>query len=171
MKIAYTWNGVAIPPEEEVLIHVEKDGDNFIFEVNAPFYDDPKPKGEASSLDGLWNYEVVEFFISGAVNPHGHTPYLEVELSPHGHYLVIELLGERHRFGIKTSLDFVVKRSKKRWHGIVTIPLSWLAPPPHRWNAYAIHGVGARRRYLAMNPTFSEQPDFHRLECFSALEL
>jgi hypothetical protein len=41
---------------------------------------------------------------------------------------------------------------------------------PWRFNAYAIHGVGAARRYLAHFPVPGPRPDFHRLECFGALE-
>ncbi len=46
------------------------------------------------------------------------------------------------------------------------MPRSWLPPGPHRVNAYAIHGVGAARRYLAWAPSEGEGPDFHRLEAF-----
>jgi hypothetical protein len=41
-----------------------------------------------------------------------------------------------------------------------------LPPPPHRINAYAIHGQGTARRYLALHPVLGDEPDFHRLECF-----
>jgi len=36
-------------------------------------------------------------------------------------------------------------------------------------NAYAIHGQGSERRYLAAHAVRGAAPDFHRLECFAAL--
>ena len=38
-------------------------------------------------------------------------------------------------------------------------------------NAFAIHGVGPQRRYLACTPVPGPQPDFHRLEVFPAVDL
>ena len=37
-------------------------------------------------------------------------------------------------------------------------------------NAYAIHGEGSARRYLAWTPVPGPAPDFHRLEYFAPLE-
>jgi hypothetical protein len=50
----------------------------------------------------------------------------------------------------------------------LTIARTWdgTLPPPHRLNAFAMHGLGLRRRYLAMEPVPGEAPDFHRLEHF-----
>ena len=72
--------------------------------VDAPFYNDPKPTdanlshtGNSSgdskgSFMGLWDYEVVEaFFLSSETKQ-----YLEVELGPHGHHLVLFLNGKKN---------------------------------------------------------------------------
>ena len=71
--------------------------------VDAPFYNDPRPTDtnlshKSSSGDskgsfmGLWDYEVVEaFFLSSETKQ-----YLEVELGPHGHHLVLFLNGKKN---------------------------------------------------------------------------
>lgn len=43
------------------------------------------------SLDGLWDYEVVEVFFLGRAER-----YFELEMSPHGHYLALKLQGARN---------------------------------------------------------------------------
>ena len=71
--------------------------------VDAPFYNDPRPtdanlshknsSGDSKgSFMGLWDYEVVEaFFLSSETKQ-----YLEVELGPHGHHLVLFLNGKKN---------------------------------------------------------------------------
>ena len=77
--------------------------------VDAPFYDDPMPcrmknnkRGNTLSHNGafmgLWDYEVVEaFFLCNETQQ-----YLEVEVGPHGHHLVLLLDGRKNI--IKESL-------------------------------------------------------------------
>ena len=68
------------------------------FKVDAPFYNDPAPPDtnvDKSSGDmkkdkafmGLWDYEVVEGFFLCSKSQH----YLEIEVGPHGHHLVLFL--------------------------------------------------------------------------------
>ena len=74
-----------------------------IFEVDAPFYNDPappKPSDKKSDIDskkdkalmGLWDYEVVEAFFLCSKSEQ----YLEVEVGPHGHHLVLFLNGRKN---------------------------------------------------------------------------
>jgi hypothetical protein len=46
-----------------------------------------------------------------------------------------------------------------------------LPPGLGRVNAYAIHGQGANRRYLAAYSVGGTAPDFHRLDRFVPLTL
>ena len=71
--------------------------------VDAPFYNDPAPPERSvqdssgdpqkdKALMGLWDYEVVEaFFLSSKTQQ-----YLEVEVGPHGHHLVLFLNGRKN---------------------------------------------------------------------------
>jgi hypothetical protein len=111
----------------------------------------------------LWNHEVVELFVLGVGEP---APYLEVEVGPHGHHIVLELRGARQVARSHLPLDLRVDRSAGRWTAVARIPRSYLPPGANRANAYAIHGVGAERRYLAWSPVPGPVPDFHRIEHF-----
>jgi hypothetical protein len=95
--------------------------------------------------------------------------YLELELSPHGHYLVLELHGRRRIVHQGRLLDYRAQIAGGRWHGEARVPIGWLPLGCRRLNAYALHGHGAARRYLAWRPGGGERPDFHRLDAFGEL--
>jgi len=139
--------------------------DRLLVEVDSPFYDDPPPHGPARSLDGLWEFEVVELFLLGESRH-----YLELELSPHGHYLALQLQGCRVRVSEDLPLEVHCEVRGQRWTGSATIPGRLLPEGLHSCNAYAIHGIETRRRYLAAYPVRGSQPDFHRLDRFRALD-
>jgi len=133
--------------------------------VEAPFHDDPAPASDPGPTDRLWEYEVVELFLLGA-----DERYLEIELGPHGHHLGLQLVGRRRVVEQGFPIEFRVERSAARWHGLARLDLAHRPPGLGSANAYAIHGTGAARRYLAAHPVPGPQPDFHRLECFPPLD-
>jgi len=114
--------------------------------------------------------------------------YLEIELGPHGHHLVLQLDGVRNVIETVTELDYDSAVTGARWRGRAVLPSSQLpdwrsggrrsrgsesgmsGTGASRVNAYAIHGRGTGRRYLAAYPVPGPVPDFHRLECFGPLE-
>ena len=106
-------------------------------------------------------HEVVECFIAGPEDR-----YLEVELGPHGHHLVLRLNGIRQIEERELPLEYEVVRAGDRWSGRALIPFHWLPERPWRVNAYSIHGQGASRRYLAAMPGHGDTPDFHQLDSF-----
>lgn len=126
--------------------------------IDAPFHNDPPPASE-----DLWRYEVVEVMLLGEDDR-----YLEVELSPHGQSLVLFLEGERNIVDRRARIDYQAQIRKGRWHGVATVPLSWLPAGTTRLNAFAIHGT-RQRRYLAWKPTGGPKADFHRLALFGSL--
>jgi hypothetical protein len=93
--------------------------------------------------------------------------YLELEFGPHGHYLVLRLHGCRNVVDQGLPLNYASRRNGDVWAGSADVPLSWLPPGPLRINAFAIHGVGPERRYLAWKPSGGLRPDFHVLEVFA----
>lgn len=172
LVIAHTWDGEPVGPDEQVTLHLRTgDGSEAIrLEIDAPFHGDPPPPGAARSLDGLWNYEVVELFIAAAA-PGEDVAYTEIEVSPHGHYLVLRLAGARRVVEKGLALEVETRIEGRRWYAGATIPAALLPTPPWTANAYALHGAGAGRRYLAMIPVPGSSPDFHRPELFRRLEL
>jgi hypothetical protein len=134
--------------------------------IDAPWHDDPPPDGPAGSKAALWQYEVVELFLVGPAQT-----YLELEFGPHGHSLVLQLEGVRQPKAVGLPLEYAVERHGDRWRGAARAPLEYLPPGPYTANAFAIHGLGAARRYLACTPVPGPQPDFHRLEAFPPVDL
>jgi hypothetical protein len=158
--IASTWDGQDAEACEIVILELSAKAGCLSLAVEAPFHGDPPPAPSPGSLDGLWDFEVVELFIAGPGER-----YLEVELGPYGHYLALRLDGVRRRAGGPLELEYRARVEGGRWRGEALIPQKLIPEGPHRVNAYAMYG-GLSRRYLAYAPAPGDKPDFHRLEHF-----
>lgn len=158
-----TWDDRPAGVRIEVVLRRESTG--LVVDVDAPFFDDPPPGLPPGPTPELWNHEVVEAFFLGR-----DERYLEVELSPHGHHLVLELHGVRKVVRQGMPLAFRSTIDGRRWRGQTQVPLAWLPPAWDRVNAFAIHGRGADRRYLAWRPPGGKTPDFHRLDAFGPID-
>ena len=134
-------------------------------EIDAPFHGDPPPAAPAGRCAKLWEHEVVELFLLGS-----RDRYLELEFGPHGHYLLLRLAGVRRLQADWMTTPYATTIEGRRWSGHARVPLAWLPPDWSRFNAYAIDGDGARRRYWARFPVPGARPDFHRLDCFGTFE-
>ncbi len=161
LHICQTWDGRMIPAEAAAWLEVSAHQNDLVIRVDAPFHDDPPPPGAPGSTDALWLYEVVELFLLGNASH-----YLEIELGPHGHYLVLQLEGVRHITRSHLPLMYTTERYGNRWRGHARLPLPYLPEGVDRANAYAICGTGAQRQYLAAYPVPGDKPDFHRLVAF-----
>ena len=166
LKIVQNWEGQALSEADEVRVSLVPQDEALVIEVDAPFYADPAPKGPPGSTWALWEHEVVEVFLMGQ----GES-YTVVELGPHGHHLVLRLLGRRNIVERELPIEFEAHVEGDRWKGRARVPNSCLPDPILRLNAYAIHGTGAGRVYAAWAPVPGPVPDFHRLECFPEVGL
>lgn len=166
-----TWDGRPADPSEIVDVHLDRLADGSLrILVDAPFHDDPPPPGEPGPTPALWNYEVVELFVAESSDDPDTVRYLEVELSPHGHHLVLRFEGVRRAVeeGLPLKFRARIDRAAGRWTGEAEIPSIWLPPRPRRVNAFAIHGVGERRRYLIWSALpVGDAPDFHQPHLFT----
>lgn len=166
LLVRSSWQGEPVGEAETATVALTATRGGLLIQVDAPFHDDPPPPHPAGPTSGLWNHEVVEVFIAGP-----QQRYTEVELGPHGHHLVLRLEGIRNAAESELPLDYVVKREGGCWRGRARLPWTYLPKPPHTANAYAIHGQGDLRRYLAAHPVPGDEPDFHRLACFVPVDL
>lgn len=166
LPIHLTWDGRPADPGEQALVRLHDAGPALRLEVEAPLHGDPPPAGPPGPTWALWEHEVVELFVLGA-----DERYLELELGPHGHHLVLQLHGLRQVVARQLPLDVVIRHTATHWQATARIPRDLLPPGPHCANAYAIHGVGDARRYLASTPVPGPKPDFHRLSCFPVVSL
>ncbi|MDD5308212.1 MAG: hypothetical protein PHU25_12895 [Deltaproteobacteria bacterium] len=170
LAIATTWDGEHAARNETASIALGFDDGDLVVEVDAAFHGDPPPSGAPGPTPGLWELEVVELFVLGA-SLDGEPRYTEIELSPHGHHLVLRLHGVRRPIATVLPLRFDARIAGPRWAGIARLDRSLLPPPPYRVNAYAVHGEGDSRRHLAHAPVLGERPDFHRLGSFVPIEI
>ena len=166
LLVAQTWDGQPAPRGDWVNVELTLGAQTLLIDIDAPFHGDEAPAGPVGSTPGLWNHEVVELFLLG-----DDERYLEVELGPHGHYLVLELSGRRRVVREHDVLDYRVRHDGMRFRGRAQIPLDWLPSGIARLNAYSIHGPSSARQHLAWRGAPGVRPDFHRLETFGALGL
>lgn len=164
--ISHTWDGKALAVEEHarVLTHWLTNGDLAI-EIDAPFADDPQPVSQTSACWGLWNYEVVELFVVGEGDP---VPYTEIEVSPWGHHLVLQLLGVRNIVAQELPLKInLIERNQKRWRAQAVIKAELLPKGSLKVNAYRVSGVEPERHYHVMTPMIGPVADFHHIDQFT----
>ncbi|XP_048365246.1 UPF0462 protein C4orf33-like isoform X2 [Sphaerodactylus townsendi] len=173
-KIEHTWNGFPVSLDP-VTIRLAPADAGLLMNITAPFYNDPPapPSDPGKPFSGLWDYEVVEaFFLNGQTEQ-----YLEVELCPHGQYLILLLCGRRKVLKQELPLKFEVSRTSTHWNGRAHVPWSYFPPATDQFNAFAIHGSGEARTYEALYPVpqheiqKDQQPDFHCLEYFKCFNL
>jgi hypothetical protein len=188
-KIASLWDGTKLPESEQVSVMVniemlESKEACLMIDVEAPFFNDVKPASDADmNLDGLWNFEVVEVFIKGR-----HDKYIEIEMGPHGHFLILACDGYRQCFTRRINpISYVAKISSdsSRWTAKMVCSIALLPPPTeiagaeYSFNAYSIHNKPGVRNPQDHNDRVHaavfvplkaegeyEIPDFHKLELF-----
>lgn len=164
LAIARTWDGAPAPAGEHAFVEVTRTTEGLAIAVDAPWHGDPPPSAPPGPTPALWEHEVVELFVAGV-----DQRYLELEIGPHGHHLVLWLEGVRRPIRERLPLSLEVRRDGPRWRARAeTGPQVPLPDPPWRLNAYSIHGAGAARRHLAFAPVPGAAPDFHRLDAFVA---
>lgn len=162
LPIASTWDGRPIEPAERAEVVVTRELASLRLAIDAPLHGDPPPAGPPGPTAALWEHEVVELFVAGP-----DERYLEIEVGPHGHHLVLWLEGVRRPVMERLPLALDVRRAGARWRAVATTDARVPLPEaPWRVNAYAIYGVGDARRWLAHAPVPGERPDFHRLDRF-----
>ncbi len=155
------WDGEQGWASERSEVFFTLEANTLAVEIKAGFHGDPAPNLAAGRADGLWNYEVIELFLANAA---GH--YLELEFGPHGHYLALQFSEIRRPNPLLIPMSFQTEISAATWRGTAKIAVSYLPSQLCLANAYAIHGQGQNRRYLAAFPVPGPRPDFHQPQFF-----
>ncbi len=122
---------------------------------------------------GLWNRDVCEIFLASDKNDPRR--YFEFEIAPNGEWIDLEIhhkSGERvtvwdYQSGMQTAAriekDKILMAMKIEWKAFGRTPKTgdvWLG------NILRCVGAGARRGYLAWQPTLTKTPNFHVPERF-----
>jgi hypothetical protein len=162
IRIESEWNGAAVSARHWITLHLIDRGAQLEIRVSAPHYaNPPAPNTAIGSTDRLWEHEVVELFVHGENNR-----YTEIELSPSGHFLVLQLEGVRQIVATMLPIEFTATINGDRWTGTALIDKELLPETPLKVNATAIHGSDPTRTYLSWLPLPGAVPDFHQPECF-----
>jgi hypothetical protein len=165
LRVTQTFAGTSLPPEEHATLRLERTDELLRLEWLAPYHEDPRPAAPPGSTWGLWAHEVLELFLVGP----GES-YVEIELGPHGHYLVLELRGVRNVVRRDQELSYSTQIRDDRWLGHAELPLDSIPFDVQRLNAFRIHGVSPNRAYSAAFPLPTARPDFHAIHLFPTLE-
>ena len=164
LTIGYSWDGTPLSADATTRVEVSVSARDLMIRVDAPRSHDVPPDGPPGHVWELWNYEVVELFLLGE-----DTHYLEVELGPHGHHLVLTLHGVRQIVSRHPEITYQTTRTDLRWSGEAILRRELLPEGPLRANAYRIGGAGPARAYFAAYPLNGAQPDFHQLDTFKPI--
>ena len=166
LRIAAWWDGQPAPDAHHIEVEWVESDAHIELRVDAPHYGDPSPPpSPVGPMDGLWNFEVVEVFVAGP-----DERYTEIELSPSGHHLVLQLDGIRRPVATRIPIQFKAQVEGGRWRGVARIDRALLPPQPWRVNAASIHGSGTERMYMSMVPLPGGEPDFHQPRPFQRLQ-
>lgn len=116
---------------------------------------------------GLWEYDVVEIFLS---RHEKGLPYLEVQVSPLEQLFALEVLEPRKKFHYPSSsnIECRCQIEAKRWIAKIVIPLSMIPGSSEKLigNLHSCLGEG-KRGYFGQ--FLSDKVDFHRPEFFSQI--
>lgn len=162
-QLQNNWQGRTLNGFEQIKFELEFRKNGLLIDFESPYYGDSPPPGPPGTTEGLWAFEVFEVFLAQGES------YTEIELGPHGHYLVLELEGYRQRVSSGAEIRYRSYLCNGRWMGTALIPWELLPEAPWTFNAYAIHGHGASRQYNALFPVPNQHPDFHQLDFFQPL--
>lgn len=170
LKVTRDWRGRALPRARQSLLDLSLANDTLDVRVEAPFAGDPPPPPPAGRLDGLWEFEVVELFLAMPRRPDS---YLELELSPHGHHLLLVFDAPRRRRASQPDLTaFEATIDGAHWHGCASLDLkgAGLDFSDRRILANAFRLAGEPRRHELAWPLPGTTPDFHQPSAFPELD-
>ena len=164
-EIERTWAGE--PLEVSATVYVDFYG----VRVDAPFFgQDVRPEGHGRH-PRLWEHEVVEVFL--AEGRDDTSPYIEIEVGPFGHWLVLGFTGYRRAVPLDevvVGYDAVIEGD--RWRGHLKLESTWwheVLERSRHGNAFAIHQLSTRRYCAAFGPDEGRPPDFHHLGTYRTL--
>jgi len=168
LTLEWTWDGEPLRADERTFVSLRRHGGLWHLEVDAPYFRDLPPAAPPGSTEGLWNHEVVEIFLVEEGSLDDSPRYTEIELGPHGHFLILTFRGVRRRAAVVQPVTYRRGVEGTRWWGVLTVQESAMPASPYRVNAFAIHGPTGGRKHFAYRPVPGTAPDFHQPGAFPA---
>jgi hypothetical protein len=133
-----------------------------------PTFDQAHARG--AFVEGLWEHDVAEFFLMDAEGR-----YQEFNVSPTGAWWSCGFSGYRARaagVAIPTEVLVETKIDPTGWQVLFSVPSRELWTPLERIAGVHVAAISRspHARYLSSSPVLGSTPDFHRRECFGAVE-
>ena len=178
IQIARHWCGEAAPAsrhaEARIIWSDESLGVRFVCNQKEPLIVNSNPRLDQKTI-GLWDRDVCEIFIApDAVNPNR---YFEFEAAPTGEWvdLAVNLTSTEREIdrAFYSGMTVAARVAQDQVTVSMRIPWSDSIPKPAmgaewRVNLFRCVGTGIQR-YLAWQPTYSPEPNFHVPEAFGWL--
>jgi hypothetical protein len=180
LKIDQTWHASPLAENEQITMMLDfQDEQQLSIQLIAPYFRNEPPPCPSGSTWGLWQYEVVEVFLVWE-----NHQYLEIEMGPHGHHLVLGLDGIRQIKQAFIPVNYEAEILGNLWQGRLSLDLgksilkeSYVGV--FKWqnlkaiNAFAIHQplkmrAPKEKRYCVAFAVAeqNEQANFHCIDRF-----
>lgn len=178
VRITHFWSGAEAPEGSHSLVRIiwTDESLNVRFDCNQtqPLIVETNPQLVQKTV-GLWNRDVCEIFI--APIPGDILRYFEFEAAPTGEWVDLAVRfnqGVReNNFAYSSGMSVATRIAEDQVTIGMHIPWSDSIPRPSlndEWRANLFRCVGiGNERYLAWQPTFTEEPNFHVPEVFGRL--
>ena len=179
IQITRKWSGEDSPAsrhaEARIIWTEESLLVRFVCRQEEPLTVNSDPQVDQKTI-GLWHKDVCEIFVA----PDPKTPgrYFEFEASPRGEWIdlaiSVEPGGKETDFDFHSGMTVTAQVSERLVTIAMQIPWSQYLPKPQQGDAWRVNlfrcvGVGDDR-YLAWQPTYAAEPNFHVPEVFGRLE-
>ena len=179
IKITRKWSGADAPAARHAEVRIIWTNDallvRFVCRQEEPLIVNSNPLLNKKTIR-LWDGDVCEIFIA----PDTKTPerYFEFEASPTGEWvdlaIILKRSGRQTDFEFQSGMSAAASVDASQITITMEIPWSGFLPKPQpgdvwRVNLFRCVGVGDDR-YLAWQPTYTPEPNFHVPEVFGWLE-
>jgi alpha-galactosidase len=177
IPLRYYWSGAAAPTTRHADARViwSNEALHILFDCQQQ---EPtaNPRTQQKAI-GLWDRDVCEIFL--APDPEATDRYFEFEAAPTGEWLDVSIRltkeGRQSDWRFESGMTVAAKEEGERLLLSLRIPWSRQIPKPvsgTRWRAnfFRCVGSGEDRGYLAWQPTFTDEPNFHVPTLFGWLQ-
>ncbi|HZS44919.1 MAG TPA: carbohydrate-binding family 9-like protein [Blastocatellia bacterium] len=177
-QLRYLWNGHDVPSDLKTSFAVNWTPEYLYtcFECNYTVLNVNSAPQTTEKTIGLWDCDVVEIFI--APNPGDPNRYLEIEVSPLGEWVDVELHIEKRQrssnwqWHSNVEAACAIDNANKIWRTAFRIPSENLFGASINegqeclGNFYRCDGTEPARNYITWRPTMTPEPNFHVPERF-----
>lgn len=148
----------------------------FVCQQSEPLLINPEPQLERKTIK-LWDRDVCEIFV--APNPAEPNRYLECEAAPTGEWVDLSVhitpTQDKKDFGFESGMTVGTRLQDNQLTIGMRIPWNAALPKPQhgdewRGNLFRCIGTGDER-YMAWQPTFTPEPNFHVPSVFGYIRL